>query len=187
MKKSELNFKVIVTTRKRVNTIITMLIAAKLNGDVACPSSDQNVICVEKGNVFSNHDLRYIDTLGVQHLPEVTYHHALDLIAQVETEPESGSDAYAEGEFVDLDIDEKGRFRIGEGTAAYLWSTIEAVGEHYADKYVFAGWLWKAPCGTEFYSLEKQGVAGGGGLSGCAEAWARPVRPIAIRFWKIAQ
>ena len=163
MKKSELKFKVYTGTKERNRAIAEAT-------DSSHVIDGSTVVYVVDGAICGF----VTPSRGVESLPEVTLPQALDLIAQVEPEPD--------GEFVEFKVDADGRFgaQWHNGSQKTYWPNVAVVECNSDLELVFAGWVWE----DGFVTSRRMSVTAEGVLVTCAESRENPAQPIAVRFWR---
>lgn len=177
MKKSELKFKMALLTPERAGAIVAALADVGINHKAEI-AAFANYIRVTDGLIYV---IDWAENFIAAEEPEVTYHQALDLIAQVESEPKK------DGEFVDFDVDANGVFEATWGFGVKrewaFWPHVAKVESISNLDLIFAGWVWEDKNGR-FVSAHRQGIYAYGQLVTCAGDWEKPAQPIAVRFWR---
>ena len=172
MKKTELKFKVATLTFDRRDKILVALKERKFK--VLDEEGNNTYIFVSDGTVAL---AKLAMTFTASEEPEVTYLQALDLIAQVEPEPQS------EEGFVEFPVGADGMFEAiwdnGESHRYFYWSDV-ASAECESLKLIFAGWVWE---GGKI-STRRRGLAADGTLHTLAGGWTKPAQPTHVRFWR---
>ena len=171
MKKSELKFKVALLTPQRAGAIIRALIdiGVKIDSEITWGG----YIRVTDGLVCVVH---WIENFIAAEEPEVTYQQAINLITQVEPEPEEG--------FVEFEVNADGMFSATwkKGRQKTYWPNVASVECNSCMELVFAGWVWEDK-GSRWISLHRQGFNRSSPTCS-AMHWEKPAQPVSVRFWR---
>ena len=171
MKKTELKFKVAALTFDRRDKILVALKERKFK--VLDDEDNNTFIFVSNGTVAL---AKLAMTFTASEEPEVTYLQALDLIAQVEPNPEQG--------LVEFAVGDDGIFcatwKNGESHRYFYWSNVASAECESDMELVFAGWLWK----DGVVSVVRRGSAADDTLNSLAGGWTKPAQPTHVRFWR---
>jgi hypothetical protein len=175
MKKEELNLKLLVCLPERGERILKALAEKKLI-DFGEPVPAVKVIVCEEGNVYWRYSSDTIENW--EHLPEVTFNQALELIEQVEVQ-----DAEPEWELISFDVleDKEHDFCFYVDNTLYFWQNyIEC--ENYTGM-IFAGWQYEK---GETLNTRRGNVNHGGFCRTVdfPKNLKAPAIPIKIWFWR---
>ncbi len=180
MKKSKLNFKVLTGTLSRCQQIINALLDKGFL-EAKDIRVDNKVILCDGGDLICSFQPESIEDR--KNLPEVTFRQALDLIWEVEPEPQEA------GEFVEFNVDEKGFFSIDEHAISAHWQSTMKIAELTEGEFVFAGWKWADKDDTICITATIMGLSPEGRLLNhlkkhSLSGWVKPAQPVAVRFWR---
>jgi hypothetical protein len=175
MKKEELNLKLLVCLPERGERILKALAEKKLI-DFGEPVPAVKVIVCEEGNVYWRYSSDTIENW--EHLPEVTFEQALELIEQVEIE-----DDKSEWGLVSFDIFEnEGRYVYYENDCVgYAWQN--HINCEIKTGMIFAGWQYEK---GETLNTRRGNVNHGGFCRTVdfPKNLKAPAIPIKIWFWR---
>ena len=171
MEKNELKFKVAALTLDRRDEIIAALKEREFV--LLDEEGNKTYIFVSDGTVAL---AKLAETFIDSEEPEVTCQQAIDLIAQVEPNPEQG--------FVEFPLDDDGMFGAiwnnGESHRYFYWSDVASAECESDLELVFAGWAWE----DGRISTHRRGLATDGTLHTLDGGWTKPAQPTHVRFWR---
>lgn len=174
MKKEELNLKLLVCLPERGERILKALAEKKLI-DFGEPVPAVKVIVCEEGNVYWRYSSDTIENW--EHLPEVTFNQALELIEQVEVQ-----DAEPEWELVPCDIF-KDEFSVETDNCLFHFKWQNHLDCEAKTGMIFAGWQYEK---GETLNTRRGNVNHGGFCRTVdfPKNLKAPAIPIKIWFWR---
>ena len=174
MKKNELKFKTAALTLDRRDEIVAALKEREFV--LLDEEGDKTYLFVSDGTVAL---ALMAETFIGSEEPEVTCQQALDLITQVEPNPEQG--------FVEFPVGDDAMFgatwNSGESHRYFYWTDVASTECESDLGLVFAGWVWEDVDGR-LISTNRQGVDAEGRLVVADLTWTKPAQPVAVRFWR---